>query len=81
MGSKQIVKNIYNSSKNSVSRKDLIDDTNKRPNFEYHNDAYYKLIEEVGFNDFIDDVMEDIDIFLSTLVDEYKVAKKQTYIL
>ena len=48
-------------------------DENKRPNFDYYNDAYYALIEEENFNKFITTVMKELDIFLSNLINEYKV--------
>ena len=68
-----IVKSVDNNSKNSINWKDFIMDENKRPNFDYYNDAYYALIEEENFNKFITTVMKELDIFLSNLINEYKV--------
>lgn len=42
-------------------------DMEERPNFKHHNDAFYNLLEEDGFNQFIEKSMETIDELMGSL--------------
>lgn len=42
-------------------------DMEERPNFKHHNDAFYNLLDEDGFNHFIEKSMETIDELMESL--------------
>lgn len=43
-------------------------DMEERPNFKHHNDAFYSLLEEDGFNQFIEKSMDTIEELMGSLI-------------
>lgn len=57
----------------SIGWKYLIENEDARPNFTYHNDAYFALIEEDHFNSTLEEMLEDLDAFLKMLKPEFSI--------
>lgn len=77
LDSNSVVENPDNIFKSSFNWKYFIADKNNRPCFDTPNDAYFSLIEKDKFQEYINAVMDDLDIFLLTLAERYRPTKNQ----